>query len=548
MIKDINENDMSKAAFEYERKSEEDKKRQILSLEDQQKENKETLKKHDLELVHPPFQEEKPAKKPDNRPEFNRMVKLLTEGKAKNIVCWAANRLARNIPDGAKLLDLVQNHGVKIYTPYTVYDSSNWFMLLIEFGMSTDFSLKLSKDVKRGLESKVAKGYRPGLPPIGYLNFGDIKGEKTIVSDPKRFDLVKRWWEMMFTGKYTVEQSLEAITELGLRDRRGDPVSRTAAFKIFQNIYYAGYFSWLGEIHKGAHEPMISLEQFNKVHKIISGKFGGKYEAPRIIRPMPLAGFIKCGECGATITADRKTKHYKDGTSQDYAWYRCKKNKSTCTQKAYLPADELEAQVRSYITNLELDPRFIDWVRKVLKRRNREEFVFDYKQKELLSKRLLELNEKKERIFAMKIDGLYSDDQYKKKKADVLKEEADIREQLDSDRITYWERVIDETLDFSTRIMHFFNRGDDYTKRMVLQTLGSDLRLKDKKLYLEAKSVFVFLRNKQNELLTENNLVGLKKKPLQKSNQDFSTPQVHLGAGEGTRTPDVLLGKQTFYH
>lgn len=82
--------------------------------------------------------------------------------------------------------------------------------------------------------------------------------------------------------------------------------------------------------------------------------------------------------------------------------------------------------------------------------------------------------------------------------------------------------------------MELFNRGDDYTKRMVLQILGSDLRLKDKNLYLEAKSVFIFLRNKQNQLLEENGLVGPKEMPLQQANRNTSTPQIYSGAGEGS--------------
>ncbi len=537
----INE-EMMNRAVEYDRKSEEDKKRQILSLDDQHNENLNTIKRYGLELIEKPFQEERSAKKPNNRPEFNRMVEFLKEGKAINIVCWAANRLARNITDGAQIIELVQNHGVKIYTPYTIYDYSNWFLLLIEFGMATDFSMKLSRDVKRGMDSKVAKGIRPGLAPLGFLNFGEIKGEKTIIIDTKRFELMKKWWNLMLTGKYTVDESLEIITNLGLRDRRNDPVSRTAAFKIFHNIFYTGHFRYLGEIHKGIHEPMISLQEFERVQRIITGKFGGKYEEPTLRRTMPLSGFIKCAECNSVITSDRRTKHYKNGTIQEFTWYRCKKNKGFCSQKAYLPAEELENQVRDYISALELKPQFIDWIRKVLKRRNKEEFTFDTKQKELLSKRLIHLNEKKERIFAMKIDGLYSEEEYIHRKSELLHEEREIKEQLNSDRISNWEQVLEETLNFSGQVMHLFNNGDDYTKRMTLQILGSDLKLRDKKLHLEAKSIFVFLRNKQDELFGEHGLVGLNNE----ANNDLTASKIPFGAGEGTRTPDVHFGKVAF--
>lgn len=523
--------DMSNFTVAYCRKSEEDKKRQVLSLNDQISECNKLIESNDLILINDHFKEEKSGKKAGVRIEFYKMLNLLKSGKAKVIVCWNANRLARNLIDGSELIELVQHKGLRIITPYTQYDYSNWFMLMIEFGMATDYSLKLSKDVKRGLESKVSKGVRPGLAPIGYLNVGEIKGEKTIVPDPQRYQLVRKWWELMLTGKYTVEESLTEITKLGLRDRRGDAVARNAAFKIFHNIFYAGYFKYLGEIHKGIQTSMITMSEFNKVQKIISGKFGGKYETPRQMVSMPLSGFIKCGECGATITADRRTKHYKNGTSQQFCWYRCKKNKGICSQKAYLAADKLEEQVRENISNLELDPRFIDWVKGVLKRRNREEFDFEYKQKDTLSKRLLALNEQKEKVFDMKIDGLYSEEEYRQKKLNILKEEVDIKEQLKSDKTSDWEKVIDQTLDFSSRVMDLFNSGDDHVKRSVLQILGSDLKLKDKKLYLEAKSIFIFLKNKQDELFTEYRVVGPENMPVWQPRVDGYVLSIPLGAG-----------------
>lgn len=538
--------DMDNSVLAYCRKSEEDKKRQILSLDDQVNECDKLISDHNLILTVPHFKEEKSAKKAGQRVEFYRMLSLLKSGKAKVIVCWNANRLARNMIDGSEIIDLVQHKGLRIITPYTQYDLSNWFMLLIEFGMSTDFSLKLSKDVKRGLESKVAKGIRPGLTPLGYLNHGKIKGEKSIVVDSQRYELCARWWQMMLTGKYTVEQSLKEITTMGLRDRRGDKISRTAAFKIFHNIFYAGYFQYLGQIHKGIQRPMVTLDEFNKVQDIITGKFGGRYKHETERKPLPLSGFIKCSECNATITCERKTKHYKNGTTQEFSWYRCKKNKEHPCSQLYMPSGELEKQVGTYIDNLELDLRFISWIKTVLRRRNQEEFEFDRKQRELLTKKLQELSTRKEMIFGMKIDGLYSELEYKQKVTEVLREEVDIKEKLNSNRISYWEGVIDQTLIFAETVFELFNSKDPYVKRLVLQILGSDLKIRDKNLYLEAKSVFIFLRNKQNQLYEENGIVGLKERALQQANMDNSMLQIPIGAGEGTRTPDVHFGKVAF--
>ena len=353
---------------------------------------------------------------------------------------------------------------------------------------------------------------------------------------------------MMLTGRYTVEQSLEEITKMGLRDRKGGEISKTTAFRFFHNIFYTGYFYYSGDTHKGIHNAMITSEEFEKVHSIITGKFGGRYEEYGEVRPLPLSGFIKCGECGATISSETKVKNYKNGTSQKFCYYRCKKNKGVCTQKAYLQADKLEEQVRVYIDSLELNPRFIDWVKMVLRRRNQEEFDFDRKQRELLTKKLQELSKRKEIIYGMKIDGLYPEAEYKQKVAEVLKEEQGVKEQLNSDRIAYWGQVVDDTLNFATTTLELFNGKDPYVKRLVLQILGSDLKLRDRNLYFEAKSAFLFLRNKQNQLFEENGLVGLQDWALQQANQAKTTLPVSLGAEGGNRTRGLLLTMELLYH
>ena len=173
----------------------------------------------------------------------------------------------------------------------------------------------------------------------------------------------------------------------------------------------------------------------------------------------------------------------------------------------------------------------MNWIKDVLRRRNQEEFDFDRKQRELLTKKLQELSGRKEIIFGMKIDGLYSELEYKQKVSEVLREEVEIKEQLNSNRISYWEQVIDDTLNFSTKVFELFNSDDPYVKRLVLQILGSDLTIKDKNLYLEAKSVFIFLRNKQNQLFEDNGIVGLRERALQQSNQNNSALSIPMGAG-----------------
>ena len=73
-------------------------------------------------------------------------------------------------------------------------------------------------------------------------------------------------------------------------------------------------------------------------------------------------GLIKCGECGASITAETHTKYYR-GTNRNvtYNYYRCTKKLKPCSQKP-ITEPELEVQVRKIIDDVVLPQSWVkDW-------------------------------------------------------------------------------------------------------------------------------------------------------------------------------------------
>ena len=88
----------------------------------------------------------------------------------------------------------------------------------VESGAANQFILDLSKNTKRGMRSKLEKGWITGVAPIGYLN---DKEAKTITNDPERFNLVRKMWDLMLTGNYTAWQIANiANEEWGFRTRK----------------------------------------------------------------------------------------------------------------------------------------------------------------------------------------------------------------------------------------------------------------------------------------------------------------------------------------
>ena len=536
---------MNIKVVEYRRKSTDEEDRQIQSLADQAVENLK-LAEGEYEIVGN-YVESVSAKSPGKRKAFLEMIKFIRKEKVGGIIAWDAKRLSRNPTESGILQQMLVDEKIFIKTHSNYYDKRNWFMFLIDSGVAAQDIINLSEGVKRGMDSKVRMGHRPGKAPLGYINNKRMKkGEKTISLDNERYLLMRKWFEMVLSGD-TVEESLEKITLMGLTERKTSkrlirPVSRTLAFKIFRNPFYAGKFWWNGELETGAHKPIITWSEY----QIIQSKLGrGLRKTEKNIEPEELGALVslmKCKECGSTIVySSRKKVYKKSGITQVFSYYRCPNRFGNCTTKP-IRAEKIYEQAMAYLNKLTLHPAFTEWCRKVLKRRNKQTFDSRRKQLELQTKRLKEIEGRVEMLITKKIDGWITPKEYLAKKKELLTERENIRNSTNDTQIDNWEKAIDQTLKFGESMKTIFKDGDAFTKRQALRILGSDLIYDNGNLLIDPKYCFVFLKETQDKLLTGG--VGLKRSEnrLMDSTQiDRTFSKVPLGAGEGSRTPFISL-------
>src|SRR5947208_4945483 len=179
-------------------------------------------------------------------------------------------------------------------------------MLSIIVGYSKYYVDSLSENIRRGNRAKIERGWLPGMAPCGYINDRDTK---TIVPDPDRFVLLRQMWDLMLTGAYPPRRIWEiANHEWGLRTKQrkrvgGKPLALSSVYKIFTNPFYAGVLEWEGRTFRGKHEPLITLDEFELVQRLL----GRGTHSPRETQAFAYTGMIRCGECGFAVTAEHKT-------------------------------------------------------------------------------------------------------------------------------------------------------------------------------------------------------------------------------------------------
>ena len=454
-----------------------------MSIEAQIKELKNFSKRLDIQVSE--IQIESRSAKSPGRPVFNNMMKKLYKGQYSGVICWKLDRLARNPIDGSALVwALDQGKISEILTPHGNFknNSNDKFLMQIEFGMAKKYVDDLSDNVKRGNRAKLERGWLPGLPPIGYLN--DPK-KNTITKDPERFPIVRKMWDFLLKG-VSPSKILDIVNnKWGFRTRQrgkvgGKSLSTSGIYKVFGNPFYYGLIERKEGIFLGKHDPMITEEEFWKAQEILGRKGRPRSKS----HEFSYTGLIRCGECGCMITAEEKINRY----GYHYTYYRCTKKKRDfpCHQK-YINLNELEKQIIGYFKNIHVPKRLLELAIDYLKEEENEENKRHGDICRSQEKALANCQKKLENLNQMRLKDLITDEEYIKEKRVLLREKTRLEANLESDvRKTSLDQTA-ETFLFASRAKESFQKGSLEDKRSILQELGSNLVLKDKKLHIQVE-------------------------------------------------------------
>jgi site-specific DNA recombinase len=485
----------------YARKSTDTEDKQVQSLDDQVSFMKATAKREGVRIIGEPLRESKSAKRPEARPIFAELLEEIEAGKIDGIVCWKLDRLSRNPTDSGRIQQLLQDGKLKhiLTAEKSYFPEDNAIVFSVEAGMSNQYIRELSSNTRRGMLSKVEKGNKPGVPPVGYLN---DRLEKIIIADPDRFNAMRMLWDKMLTGTYSMAELVHiAADELHIttpvRGRTGgNPIAYSSICALFKNPFYTGKISFKGVLYPGNHPAMITEEEFERVQQII--------DPSHTTRPkdktynFQLRNLFRCGECGFAITAEQKHKTIKSTCEiKEYVYYHCTGKSKTmkCSQpKLHVNEDVLIEQIKDKLSKFTIDPDFYKLAIEALAQEE-DEVVEKYTDQSARHEKAIERAQNSiNNLRRMRYMGEADDDSWYNTEMQALEdklEELQQKRNKDEYKARDWRAKADEVFTFARYAKEDFDGDDLEKKRSVIVKLGEVLTIKDRTIQFTPNKYFI---------------------------------------------------------
>lgn len=288
-----------KLAVAYERKSTD---MQEYSIDDQDRIITEYADRNDYKIIRRYKDEGISGRNAEKRPAFMQMIEDSEFGDFDTVLIYDSSRFARNLEQSLIYKSILKRNNVTLISvtePTTADEDTSLLTDALLGAMNEMYVRKLSKNVKRGVESKLLRGEWFGNPPHGY-----IKVNKALVIEPKEAEIIRYIFDAVLSGE-TYYSIFKHLHSAGIKTRRGLDFCTRSIYSILTNQAYRGYLETtvdgVTRLIKAKHDPIIDEETFSKVQQIvIDRKIKHNYkQKPRETGRHWLSGLIRCANCNS---------------------------------------------------------------------------------------------------------------------------------------------------------------------------------------------------------------------------------------------------------
>ena len=263
----------------------------------------------------------------------------------------------------------------------------------------------------------------------------------------------------------------------------GKPLSLSTIYRTLTNPFYAGVLEWGGDTYPGKHEPVVSMDEFERVQAILGRP--GRPQAQK--HSFAFTGMIRCGSCGLMVTAEHKVNRH----GSRYVYYHCtKRNIDKRCPEPSVEVKKLEAQIVAFLETITISERYHRWVLDHLKNEQGDVEEQEEARKLSIQTALDETRKQITELTNIRLRGLLTDDEFTEKRKELKREQIKLEQRLAKPTDVTAFEPLEGLISFRNRAVDWFQCGDGQVQKLILETVGSNPALKDKKLSVEARRPF----------------------------------------------------------
>jgi len=357
------------------------------------------------------YREEGVSAKTLNRPELLKLLEdcRVNQKEISTVFIYRFDRISRETYDFLAIKKKLAQYGIRIISvtePTENSPTGEFLETLLAASAKLDNATKSLRSLD-GMRKRLESGLANGKATVGYLN-----ANKIIVPDEVQFELVKKSWEEMDTGIYTLESIIPVMQKLGIKIRYGGrliPITRSQQTqRIFRDKFYAGYVvtKTFGIDKIGNHTQMIDEDLFYRVQGILDGRSrtsGIKYQRQN---PMfPLRSQVLCGKCGKPLTGAITRK--KNGLMFPYYYCSSSDHYSPVVNK-----DKFEGEYLQFMSVAEPKKELVALFSEMVREKWESRYSHLASQQNTIDQEIEDLHEVRRKLGQKHLQGIYSDEMF----------------------------------------------------------------------------------------------------------------------------------------
>ena len=256
------------------------------------------------------------------RDDFNRMIALAKEKTHPFdvIYVWKFSRFARNQEESMVYKNLLRKKGVSVVSVSEPIPEGHFGSLIERIIEWTDeyYLVNLGVEVMRGMTEKASRGEPTCAPPFGYIM---RDGKYYPDEESGKANIVREVFTLYANGVKQREIAL-VLANKGIRTKYGKKPENRWVDYMLHNSCYIGKIRWCTDgtrsvskrkldnenimVIDGHHEPLISMELWDKVQKMLDAQKKAYPKYARQSQPIDymLKGLVRCSACGGTLAVN----------------------------------------------------------------------------------------------------------------------------------------------------------------------------------------------------------------------------------------------------